>query len=140
MAVVVRGVRAVRPGLVVRRRLAAARRLLFATTARRAALAAGRARFLAGPLVGGSLLVCRPAALAGDLALFVSIHRGKTAILFRHDYLPGFLRNAGWPDSTNESRRIFTTPVAPAGCNGCATDQSRKSLPYLDLAEIRRLG
>src|SRR4051812_30680439 len=52
------------------------------------ALAAGLARFLAGPLVGGPLLVRRLAALARDLALLGAVHRGKSAILFCHTDLP----------------------------------------------------
>src|SRR5215207_3725251 len=52
------------------------------------ALAAGFARFLAGPLMSGALLVRRLAALARDLSLLGAVHRGKSAILFCHTDLP----------------------------------------------------
>jgi hypothetical protein len=110
------------------RRLAAAS-LLLAPTARRPAFAARLPRFFARPLVRRALLVGRPATLAGNLALLIAIHRGKTAIFFRHDYLlatSGFglarsqpmEKNAVWNSADRRTSR----------CNGCATKLSRKSL------------
>ena len=58
--------------------------LLFAAMARHPALAAGLTRFLTRPLVRRPFLVSGLAALAGDLALFVSIHRSKSAIFLGH--------------------------------------------------------
>src|SRR5262249_36832323 len=61
--------------------------LLLPAVARHAALAAGLARFLAGPLVRGALLMRRLAALARDLPLLVPVHRCKATILFCHAIL-----------------------------------------------------
>jgi hypothetical protein len=52
------------------------------------AFAARLARLLGGPLVGRPFLVCRFAALAGNIALLMSVHRSKSAIFFRHRALP----------------------------------------------------
>ena len=48
------------------------------------AFAAGRLCLLASPLVRRALLVGRPAALAGNLSLFISVHRRKAAIFGSH--------------------------------------------------------
>src|SRR5690349_13921625 len=47
-----------------------------------AAFAACRARFVRRPLVGGSLLVCGPTALARDLPLFFRGHRREPSPFF----------------------------------------------------------
>jgi len=52
--------------------------------ARHAAFAAGLARLFSRPLVRRALLVRRFAALAGNLALFPSIHRREAAVFFGH--------------------------------------------------------
>src|SRR5688500_4985843 len=65
--------------------------LLAATMAGHAALAAGLTCFLAGPLVGRALLMRSLAALACDLALLGAVHRGESAILFSHTFLPDSL-------------------------------------------------
>src|SRR6185436_16447886 len=62
--------------------------LLAPTMACHSPFAAGLAPFLAGPLMGGALLVRRLAALARDLPLLGAVHRGKSAILFCHSVLP----------------------------------------------------
>ena len=49
-----------------------------------AAFAAGRLRLLAGPFVRCALFVGRPAALAGNFSLFISVHRRKAAIFGSH--------------------------------------------------------
>ena len=51
---------------------------------RRAALPAGFARLVDRPFVRGPFFVSRPAALAGDLALFDLIHCREAAMLFFH--------------------------------------------------------
>src|SRR5687768_9717963 len=56
--------------------------------ARQTALAAGVSSLFARPLVSGALLMCRLAALASYLALFVRIHRSKPAVFFCHVDLP----------------------------------------------------
>ena len=48
------------------------------------AFAAGRLCLLAGPFVRRALFVGRPAALAGNLSLFISVHRRKAAIFGSH--------------------------------------------------------
>ena len=58
--------------------------LLCEAVARHAALAAGRARFFFRPFVSGTLFVGDPTALAGDLTLLLSVHRGKSAIRYCH--------------------------------------------------------
>ena len=50
----------------------------------RAALAAGFARLFDRPFVRGPFFVRRPAALAGDLALFHLIHCREATMLFFH--------------------------------------------------------
>src|SRR5262249_29839421 len=62
--------------------------LLLPAVARHAALAAGLARFLAGPLVRCALLMRRLAALARDLPLLVPVHRCQATILFCHAIRP----------------------------------------------------
>jgi hypothetical protein len=52
---------------------------------RKAALASGRLRFLARPFVRGALLVRGAAAFAGNLALFIPIHRRKPTIFDSHE-------------------------------------------------------
>jgi hypothetical protein len=52
--------------------------------ARHPALASRFTRFLARPLVRGSFLMRGLAALARNLALFASVHRRKSSILFGH--------------------------------------------------------
>jgi hypothetical protein len=53
--------------------------------ARQSALATRCLRFLARPLVRGALLMRGATALAGDLTLFVAIHRREPTILDSHD-------------------------------------------------------
>src|SRR5688500_16057637 len=78
-------------------------------------LAAGFARFLAGPLVGRALLVGRLATLAGNLALFHAIHRGESAILFSHTSLPDSLRCLPVPYRAGETPSV---PGAAARLSG----------------------
>ena len=52
--------------------------------ARDAAFAAGRARFFLRPFVSRAFFVGDPAALARDLTLLLSVHRGKSAIRYCH--------------------------------------------------------
>ena len=74
---------------LVVRLVAAAASLLFllAAMARHPALAARFTRFFAGPLVRGPFLMRGLAALARNLALFASVHRRKSTILFGHHAL-----------------------------------------------------
>jgi hypothetical protein len=58
--------------------------LLLAAMTRHPALAPRLTRFLARPLVSGSLLMRGLAALACNLALLASIHRRESTILFGH--------------------------------------------------------
>src|SRR6185369_16629031 len=58
--------------------------LLRESVARDAALAAGRARFFLRPFVSRAFFVGDPAALARDLTLLLSVHRGKSAIRYCH--------------------------------------------------------
>jgi hypothetical protein len=51
---------------------------------RETALAAGRLRLLTSPFVRGAFLVCRSTTLAGNLSLFISVHRRKAAIFGSH--------------------------------------------------------
>jgi hypothetical protein len=53
--------------------------------ARQSAFAPGCLRLLARPLVRGALLVRGAAAFAGNLTLFISIHRCEPAILDSHE-------------------------------------------------------
>jgi hypothetical protein len=53
--------------------------------ARQAALAPGRLRFLTRPFVRGALLVRGTATFAGNLALFIPIHRRKPTIFNSHE-------------------------------------------------------
>lgn len=62
--------------------------------ARDTALAAGCTSFFPGPFVSGALFVGHPAALAGNLTLFLSIHRGESAIFYGHRILLPPLRRA----------------------------------------------
>src|SRR5713101_5771380 len=73
--------------------------LLLLAMARHSALAACLACLVGRPFVRRALLVRGSATLAGDLALFVPIHRREAAILFGHRTLlpwvilaPGLLR------------------------------------------------
>ena len=60
------------------------RLLLAEAMTRDAALAARRPSLFPGPFVSGALFMGHPTALAGDLTLLLSIHRGKPAILYCH--------------------------------------------------------
>ncbi len=51
---------------------------------RQSAFAAGGLRFLPRPLVSGTFFVRSTAALAGNLALLVAVHRRKSAIFNSH--------------------------------------------------------
>src|SRR4029079_17010556 len=78
--------------LALRRLTRGVRPLPTATMACHSALAAGLARFIAGPLVGSTLLMRCLAALARDLPLLGAVHRGESAILFCHSDLPDHSR------------------------------------------------
>ena len=92
-----------------RRRIRAARRESSAQASRRAAaadlaaLAAGLAGLVRGPLVGGALLMRGPAALAGDFPLLLRGHRGEAAaflafpFLLRLSSISCMVALAGWP-------------------------------------------
>jgi hypothetical protein len=56
--------------------------------ARHPALTPGFPRFLGRPLVRGALLMRGLSALARDLSLLASVHRGESTILFSHHTLP----------------------------------------------------
>src|SRR5205809_703890 len=107
--------------------------------ARHSTLAAGLARLLAGPLVGRTFLMRCLAALAGNLALLETVHRGESAILFSHtDLLPHFTL------APRITRVVRTPHFRPAvrlqrGCHasrgGCA-----KSQPLRNLATTAEVG
>src|SRR5687767_13357174 len=93
---------------------------------RHSTFAAGFPCLFAGPLVSRALGVRRFAALAGNLALLLAVHRGESAILFCHTDLlcPSFRTPTamevacsrvpyGRPAGLSRSRGV--------GCNGCAT-------------------
>ena len=101
------------------------RHLLASPMARHTTLAAGFARFFAGPLMGRPFRVRGLATLAGNLALLLSVHRGESAILFCHTDLL-------YPSETPTAMEVASTArvrMAGAGlsrsrwtgCNGCAT-------------------
>src|SRR5688572_25262948 len=83
--------------------------------ARHAALAAGLARFFAGPLMGRALLMRCLATLAGNLALLGAVHRRESAILFSHtDLLPHHVL-------LRPSLAAADAVPSAVGCNGSAT-------------------
>src|SRR5687768_12520727 len=97
------------------------------------ALPPGFARFLAGPLVGRTLLMGSLASLAGNLALLRAVHRSESAILFSHtDLLPQSTPHC--PPPRTPAHRWSASPPPYAGvqmlsrsgrggCNGGATAQ-----------------
>jgi hypothetical protein len=88
--------------------------LLLPPMTRHSAFAAGFTSFFARPLVRRSFLMRCFASLAGDLALFPSIHRSKSAVLFcHHILLPGEPWLPGSPRDLASGAGADPTP----GCN-----------------------
>src|SRR5688572_17100415 len=100
--------------------------------ARHAALAAGLARFFAGPLMSRALLVRCFAALAGNLALLGTVHRRESAILFSHTDLHN-------PRSAPLHPLRSGCRSGALGCNRSATAQEERGAnphQYRNLASV----
>ena len=93
--------------------LALAVALTTSAMARHATLASRFPSFLARPLMGRALGMRRLAALAGDLALLLPVHRGESAILFCHADLLHASFAAPPRDEASRSRSPYRLTSVP---------------------------